>query len=164
MPEIKEVEQPALNEESVRIGSRRQAREIALKAAYAQELRGCPFEEVLQDPLVVEGKLPPPYAVRLLTHIQMHQERLDEVIRRKVQRWEFHRIAIVDRIILRIGAAELLFFPDVPPKVTINEAIEIAKRYSTDKSGRFINGVLDAIYGDPSCGVVPNNGKVKSGS
>lgn len=128
--------------------SRRQAREIALKAAYVLETRGCTIEEALQDPLVIFETKPPAYAVRLLTTVERNREYLDDVIRAKVDRWEFHRIALLDRLVLRLATAELLYFPDVPPKVAINEAIEIAKTYSTDKSGRFVNGVLDAIWGD----------------
>jgi N utilization substance protein B len=70
------------------------------------------------------------------------------MIREKVNNWEMERIALIDRILLRIAIAELLYFPDIPPKVSINEAIEIAKEYSTAKSGKFINGVLDAILTD----------------
>lgn len=127
---------------------RRLAREIALKAAYVLEARGCSVEEALQDPLVILDEAPPAYAVRLLTHVERYKEHLDDVIRAKVERWEFHRIATIDKLILRLATAELLYFPDVPPKVSINEAIEIAKTYSTDKSGRFVNGVLDAIWTD----------------
>ena len=144
------------------VTSRRMAREIALKAAYAREMRDGSLEEVLLDPLVNDGSLPPAFTVRLLTHMDLHLEHLDEVIKAKVQRWEFHRIAVLDRLVLRLGTAELLYFPDVPPKVTINEAIEIAKAYSTDNSGRFVNGVLDAIFTDLTQGRLPGNEGVKT--
>ncbi len=121
---------------------------MALKAAYVLEIRGCSLEEALQDPLVVLEHEIPAYAVRLLTHVERFKEHLDDLIRSKVQKWEYHRVAVLDRLILRLGAAELLYFPDVPPKVTINEAIEIAKLYSTPKSGRFVNGILDAVWID----------------
>lgn len=134
--------------EHPRIPSRRLAREIALKVAYAIEMRKCEPEEALQDPLIIDGELPPAYSVRLLTHVEMYREQLDDLIRLKVERWEFHRIAVLDRIILRIATAELLLFPDIPPKVSINEAIEIAKKFSTDNSGRFVNGILDAVYNE----------------
>ena len=142
--------------------SRRIAREIALKAAYAREMRECSLEEVLLDPLVTDGILPPAFTVRLLTHMELHMERLDEVIKSKVQRWEYHRVAVLDRLVLRLGTAEMLYFPDVPPKVTINEAIEIAKAYSTDHSGRFVNGVLDAIFTDITQGLLPLNEGLKA--
>ena len=68
----------------------------------------------------------------------------DEIIRSLSENWEFHRIAPIDKVLLRMGITELLQFPEIPTKVTINEVIEIAKRYSTDKSSIFINGLLDA--------------------
>ncbi|MDP8238257.1 MAG: transcription antitermination factor NusB [Candidatus Hatepunaea meridiana] len=141
-----------------RMPSRRLAREIALKVAYAIEVRSCEPEEALQDKLITDGELPPAYTVRLITHIEQYREQLDDLIRLKVDKWEFHRIAVLDRIILRMGIAELLYFPDVPPKVSINEAIEIAKLYSTDNSGRFVNGILDAVYNDITKGEIVLNG------
>ena len=137
--------------------SRRMAREIALKVAYAHEMRNCEQEEVLRDKLIIDGELPPAFAVRLLSHVEEYKEQLDEIIQAKVEKWEFSRIAVLDRIVLRLAAAELLYFPDVPPKVSINEAIEIAKKFSTEKSGKFINGILDAIYGDIVRGRLVNN-------
>lgn len=137
--------------------SRRMAREIALKVAYAHEMRDCDQEEVLQDRLIIGGDLPPAFAVRLLAHVEEYKEQIDEIIRAKVEKWEFNRIAVLDRIVLRLAAAELLYFPDVPPKVSINEAIEIAKKFSTEKSGKFVNGILDAIYGDIVRGQSINN-------
>ncbi len=128
--------------------TRRIARETALRAIYVIEMRGCEPEEALQDRLVTNGEPPPAYSVRLINHIDQYREQLDELIRAKVEKWELHRIAVIDRLILRIAVVEMLYFPDVPPKVTINEAIEIAKKYSTEKSGKFVNGVLDAIYAD----------------
>ncbi len=110
------------------------------------------------DPLVTDGSLPPAYTVRLLTHVEQYREQLDDLIRAKVEKWEFHRIAVVDKLILRMATAELLYFPDVPPKVSINEAIEIAKKYSTGKSSQFVNGILDAVYGDLNSGRLVLNG------
>jgi N utilization substance protein B len=80
--------------------------------------------------------------------VRKGSKKIDQLIVRRSEKWDFARIAIVDKLILRIAIAELLFFDDIPPKVTINEAIEIAKRYSTDNSSRFVNGVLDGIYSD----------------
>lgn len=69
-----------------------------------------------------------------------------EEIKKNTENWEFERITVVDRIILEMAIAELLNFPDIFPKVTINEAIEVAKQYSTDKSGIFVNGLLDTLF------------------
>jgi len=133
---------------SSQLPTRRLAREIALRAFYAMEIRGCSVEHALSDPLIaIEGD-PLPYTSRLLKHLSRYREQLDALIREKVKKWEFHRIAVIDKAILRMAITELLYFPDVPPKVTINEAIEIAKKFSTDKSSRFVNGILDAVYGE----------------
>lgn len=142
--------------------SRRVAREIALRAIYLMEMRDCQMEEALQDPLVLDGFALPAYSVRLVSHTQLYREQLDEVIKQKLTGWEFHRIAVLDRLILRISAAELIYFPDVPPKVSINEAIEIAKCFSTEKSGKFINGILDAIMSDVVSGkITPTSSNLK---
>jgi N utilization substance protein B len=133
--------------------SRRMAREIALRANYAIEMRGCSVEEALRDELVTEGVVLPDFTKRLVAYCETYRNRIDDVVRNKIERWEFHRVATIDRLILRQAAAEMLYFPDVPPKVTINEAIEVAKKFSTENSGRFINGVLDSIYGDLGRGI-----------
>ena len=73
---------------------------------------------------------------------------LDDWISQKVEKWALDRLAIIDRILIRVALCEILHFTDIPPKVSINEAIDIAKRFSTEKSGAFINGILDAVYKD----------------
>jgi N utilization substance protein B len=70
------------------------------------------------------------------------------MIKERVANWEFNRLAIIDKLILRIAICELLYYDDIPPKVSINEAIEIARRFSTEKSDKFVNGVLDSILAD----------------
>jgi len=77
-----------------------------------------------------------------------NKEVLDEHIRIKSENWEFSRIAILDRLILRIAICEFVYFEDIPAKVSISEAIEIAKKFSTKDSGAFVNGILDAILQD----------------
>jgi len=136
---------------------RRLAREMALRAAYVMEFQRCSAAEALHDPLVNDQSKPPAYAFRLLEYSEQHREYLDDLIRSKVEKWEFHRIAMIDRLILRLALVELLFFDDVPPKVTINEAIEVAKRYSTAQSGKFVNGILDAVYSDVIQGRIHQN-------
>lgn len=128
--------------------SRRLAREVALKSAYLIEMRGCTLAEALQDPLINIGAKPPAFTVRMLTTAERNRDYIDEVVRSKVEKWEYNRMALLDKLVLRLATTELLYFPDVPPKVSINEAIEIIKIYSTDKSPRFVNGVLDAIWND----------------
>ncbi len=84
------------------------------------------------------------FAQTLIRRAFNSREECDFIIKSLAENWEFHRITPIDKVLLRIGLTELLQFPEIPTKVTINEAIEIAKLYSTDKSGIFINGVLDA--------------------
>jgi N utilization substance protein B len=74
-----------------------------------------------------------------------HLEQCDELIAASTIRWQFSRLSPVDRSILRLAVYQLKSCPEIPPKVVINEAIELAKRYSTEKSGPFVNGVLDAV-------------------
>jgi transcription antitermination factor NusB len=74
-----------------------------------------------------------------------NQNIIDTEIKNNLENWDFGRISIVDKIILRMGIVELMYFPDIPPKVTINEAIELGKKYSTEKSNIFINGILNKL-------------------
>ena len=71
---------------------------------------------------------------------------LEKVIIRHLDNWEINRIALLDKLILQMAISELYFIDDVPPKVTLSEAIEIAKRYSTEESSSFVNGILNAVY------------------
>jgi len=103
------------------------------------------IKETLAD---VEDPADKEFANNLINQIILNKKKLDELIKARVDNWDLSRIALIDRILLRIGICEILFFPDIPPKVSINEAIEIAKDYSTSSSGKFINGILDAILAD----------------
>lgn len=85
------------------------------------------------------------YAYSLLKTVLQKEEHLMELIRPKLKNWDAERVAIIDMILLKMGVAELLYFPTIPTKVTINEYIEIAKNYSTPQSGQFVNGVLDNL-------------------
>jgi N utilization substance protein B len=130
--------------------SRHYARELALKLIYACEISGLNWQIVIGPlkNLQVEDQRYLNFSLKLVEKVRKGSKKIDQLIVRRSEKWDFARIAIVDKLILRIAIAELLFFDDIPPKVTINEAIEIAKRYSTDNSSRFVNGVLDGIYSD----------------
>ncbi|MFZ5519469.1 MAG: transcription antitermination factor NusB [Candidatus Zhuqueibacterota bacterium] len=129
------------------VSSRRKARELALCASYAFELSENEVEYVTKD--MIEGKdnrkAVIQFAEKLFLTVVEHMPELDEIIKQKALNWEFNRIAIIDKMILRIALSEFLYFPDIPPKVSIDEAIEISKMYSTSKSGKFINGILDTV-------------------
>jgi transcription antitermination protein NusB len=129
---------------------RRILREKVLQALYARELSGDPLDHVIKH--ILHDLLPHAdaheFAKQLVVETVHHCVEIDKVIRGKVANWAFKRIALLDRLILRMAICELLYFKDIPPKVTIDEAIELAKLFSTDGSAQFVNGVLDAILGD----------------
>ncbi len=128
--------------------SRRKARETALQGLYALELSGNSVLQVLTLVLgkdVVDNTITQ-FTKQLIRQTYDQREVLDQNIRDHSTNWKFERIAIIDRIIMRIAICEFMNFNDIPPKVSIDEAIELSKLYSTDKSGGFINGILDAVY------------------
>ena len=129
--------------------SRRAAREWTLRFLYAQHFSDTPIADIYAE-LLGKAPLDPnlKFARLLAKRTVKHEELLDDHIRRKAEKWELTRIAIIDHIILRMAICEFLFFDDIPIKVSINEAIELAKKYSTDQSGRFVNGILDAVCAD----------------
>jgi len=130
---------------NVRIETR--AREVALQAVYMHDLVGSRTPEELH---AFCTELAPAEVARMAIEFVEgsieHQEELDEVIGKTAENWELARMATSDRNILRLGAYELLFRPETPPKVAINEAIELAKKFGTGNSATFVNGVLDRIY------------------
>jgi N utilization substance protein B len=87
-----------------------------------------------------------PYIGRLLELLTGHMDEIDETLRDVMPNWRLERLATIDRNVLRIGAAELLFADDIPGKVAISEGIELAEKYGGRESPGFVNGVLDAIY------------------
>lgn len=132
------------------IGGRRKARELVLQACYAYELSGNSVEQVLELNILggAENTSTKNFAALLFKKTIEGQQQFDEMIKGWAANWEFDRIAIIDKILLRMAICEFLYFEDIPPKVSIDEAIEIAKLYSTENSGRFVNGILDAILND----------------
>ncbi len=127
---------------------RTRGREIALQVLYQLEQNpGQPPAEVAR---FIERRLREPklcaFAHRLVAGVREHQARIDAVISDVAENWRIDRMAAIDRNILRLGAYELLHCSaDVPTKVAINEALELAKRYSTAQSSRFVNGILDRL-------------------
>lgn len=129
---------------------RRQVREKVLQALYAYELSHEPIDFIFENIVVSLKKEEGAFelAKELILKVIETSDELDALINGRVANWEFNRLAILDKIILRICICELLYFDDIPPKVSINEAIEIARRYSTEKSDKFVNGVLDSVLDD----------------
>ncbi len=128
--------------------NRREAREAALKAIYAVEIGMNSTQDVtryiLKDVLTDDTEAIK-FAEKLLLITVDFAKEYDQLIEQHIKNWDVNRLAIIDKLILRMAITELLHFDDVPAKVTINEAIELAKEYSTRKSGNFVNGILDAI-------------------
>jgi transcription antitermination protein NusB len=129
---------------------RRIIREKVLQALYAYEISKEPIAGVITNVFgdLKSSKDDFDFARRLVTEVIHHEVDVERMIRDKVAHWEYDRIALIDKILIRMGICELLFFPDIPPKVTLNETIEVGKAYSTEQSGKFINGILDAILED----------------
>jgi len=120
---------------------RHQARERALSLMYEAELKGNSPSEILGALMVP----PDPYTVELLTAVEERQAEIDGLINSAAIGWDLARMAVVDRNVLRLAVAELLGSSEVPTAVILNEAVELASGYSTDDSGRFVNGVLSTL-------------------
>lgn len=134
---------------SMNKSNRRILREKTLQALYAYELNGEGLTTLTEGILTdLTSQADINFAKQLINKVVANTKLIDKEIQERVDNWEMERIALIDRLLLRIGITELLFFPDIPPKVTINEVIEIAKDYSTSNSNKFINGILDAILSD----------------
>ena len=134
------------------MNTRREARLKAIQTLYAVEMSGNKVDDVLNDPIwakliFTEGKMKGFYE-KLVKKTVETKEELNRLIKSRSKNWDFSRITILDKLILQQALCEFLHFEDIPPKVSIDEAIEIAKIFSTSKSSKFINGLLDSILTD----------------
>ncbi len=129
---------------------RRQAREMALQVLYALEISHEPIDQIISDVIILNENAECDEVLmrELVMKAVGNREAIDERIRDRSRNWDFNRIALIDKIILRQSIAELIFCEDIPPRVTISEAIELAKKFSTEDSHVFINGLLDRIFHD----------------
>lgn len=133
--------------------NRRKAREAALRSLYAMEVGSNSRAEVTQHivkNLLVDDSDGIYFASDVILHADDEKSELDEIIADHIKNWEVNRLATLDKLILRMAVTEFIHFEQIPTKVTINEAIELAKSYSTRKSGTFVNGILDAILNELS--------------
>lgn len=129
---------------------RTRAREMALQALYQADLTGEECLDGVERTLREDGHPPEvvDYAFSLARGARARLAEIDGFLAAAAQHWSIHRMAVVDRNVLRLGIEELIRHPEVPPRVVINEAIEMAKRFSTSSSGAFVNGVLDRVRRD----------------
>jgi len=128
---------------------RRYAREKVLQALYAYQLNGEGLTKHSDAMLLeIHSEHDRAFGRKLINSVAANSDELIRYIKDKVSNWEIERIAVIDKILLKMGIAEILYFEDIPPKVSINEIIEMSKEYSSANSGKFINGILDAILTD----------------
>ncbi len=126
------------------VGSRSEARETALAVLYEAEINAAAAADTLAGQAVAVED----YPTELILGVGEHLERIDEVLEQFSDGWTVNRMPVIDRLILRIAAFELMHRPDVPTGVILHEAVELATRYSTEKSPPFVNGLLAGISRD----------------
>ena len=141
---------------------RRAEREIALKILYALEFNPIGFEAQIDLYNQNNKEAVSEFAIEIIRTVTENEEELDELIKTQLHNWDFERVSIIDKILLRMALTELKYFIEVPAEVTLNEAIEISKTYSTERSGKFINGILDAILKKIRAGDVKQKKKKKA--
>ena len=132
------------------MGKRRTARELALKFLYQTEFNSNSPDSELNsfcDRANVSEEVQN-FTQALIRNILFHKKEVDELLQKISANWAPDRMAVIDKNILRLGICELLFDPTTPPKVVINEAVEIAKKFGTEESPDFINGILDKVFKD----------------
>lgn len=126
--------------------TRRLLREKVLQILYAYEMNNEGLQTLTEGVLAdLPEESDKEFCRMLVNKVLVNKDELDDYIGDRVSNWELNRITIIDKILLRMGICEILHLPEIPPKVSINEVIEIAKNYSTPNSGKFINGVLDTV-------------------
>ena len=131
---------------------RRKGRELALQVLYQWDIHhdtsGWLEDFWAQNRIHPEART---FADRLIEGVIEHADELDAVLGRYAEHWTVHRMAITDRTVLRMAVYELLYLPDIPARVTLNEAIEIVKLFGDEQSGSFVNGILDRILRKEPC-------------
>ncbi|MEC9474539.1 MAG: transcription antitermination factor NusB [Candidatus Neomarinimicrobiota bacterium] len=128
--------------------SRRSGREAVLQALYALEVGGENQTKTLKDIIAreVRDEKINIFITELFEICLKNRDWCESQIKSRLNNWEFERVALLDRLLLVVAISEIFFVENIPPKVSISEAIEIAKEYSTEESSAFVNGVLDSVY------------------
>lgn len=124
---------------------RRKEREFALQTLYALEFNTDSIAELLEHFSDQQKKYASSFALDLIRECTDRRDELDDYITPQLKNWEYGRVAVIDKVLLRMAVAEFMYFESVPPEATLNEMIEISKKFSTERSGKFINGIMDAI-------------------
>ena len=131
------------------MGTRRQARELAMQALFYMDMRKDASEEMLEYfcGCFCPSKKSRPFFTKLVNGVLGMKGQIDALVERFSQNWNISRMSCVDRNVMRIAVYEMLYCDDIPPKVSINEAVDIGKKFGTQESGAFINGIMDSIRG-----------------
>jgi len=128
------------------MGTRREGREIALQTLYLRDTCGMTILDALKSTFsAASDSSVRNFAAHLANGVEENKTRIDSILTKYAQNWDLHRMATVDRNTLRIATFEILFDLETPISVVIDEAIEVAKIYSTEDSGKFVNGILDKV-------------------
>ena len=129
------------------MGTRRQARELAMQALFYMDMRNNVSSGMLE--CFCANFNPPkksqPFFMKLVNGVMEARKELDALIEQFSKNWDINRMSCVDRNVMRIAVFELLYCEDIPPKVSINEAVDVGKKFGTEESGAFINGIMDSI-------------------
>ena len=130
---------------TINLHPRRAARQCVLKALFAYQFsKNNTIDQLVIDNPELKGNND--FIHSLFDIVLRHVKLTEDIIRSHLENWEIDRVALIDKILLKMGICEIYFIDDIPPKVTISEMVEIAKVYSTDESPVFINGILDAVF------------------
>ncbi len=129
------------------MGTRRQARELAMQALFYMDMQKYASEEMLEYfcGCFCTSKKSRPFLIKLVNGVLDEKGQIDTLVERFSQNWQINRMSCVDRNVMRIAVYEMLYCDDIPPKVSINEAVDIGKKFGTQESGAFINGIMDSI-------------------
>ena len=130
------------------VKTRRFARELVLQGLYAAEMAEASPDKIIEDLMSrhtvdTESR---EFTERLFNTSLNQKEWIRTQIEERLENWDITRVAIIDLLVLQMMIAEMVFLEDIPPKVSIAEGVEIARKYSTDESGSFVNGILDSVY------------------
>ena len=136
---------------------KRLARSLCLKVLFAHSFSANNFDDIIKNFFkkkdldldeIKYSDVQIKFASKLFHITIENQDEIDKLVEKKLVNWEINRLATVDKIILRMSLSEMLFMDEIPPKVSITEAVEIAKEFSSEDSSSFINGIMDAVYNE----------------
>jgi len=132
--------------------SRRLARRTALQILFTNDFLRENIKDVTSKVSESLEERVIPFTMDLVVKTTENEEELNDLIKKHLRNWDYQRVAVLDRVLIRMALCEMIYFPDIPVEVTINEALEISKDFSNLKSRKFVNGILDSIYKELKAG------------